>query len=136
MMQISGNPRRMQTGHAVGSSVSPTTTSASYSDMADMSVTLTTIGGDLAVWFDATFTISATGQAGVVGLSLDGAAEVAERLFQETDTGGYAPFGIVHRFTGVAAGSHTVKVRWYVNGGATLTAYSRARSLLVQEQER
>lgn len=121
---------------AVGSSVGPTTTSASYGDITDMSVTMTTAGGDLLVIMTGTFTVAASSTAAGFALSLDGAAEVAPALFQNDNAVTYSVVTLMHLFTGVSAASHTVKGRWYVNGGATLTAYNRYRSLLVMEVKR
>jgi hypothetical protein len=123
----------LQSGSAVGSASNPSTTSASYVDITDMAVTLTTGGGNLLVWFDSIFAVDTTSVAYIVALSLDGAAEVAVRNLQEDSVSVYASISLVHRFTSVAAGSHTVKARYKTNGTASLTAYLTQRSLLVME---
>lgn len=123
----------VQVGRAVGSSVSPNVTASSYADVPDMSVTLTTTGGDLHVWFEATVSMDTTSVAATVGLSIDGASEVAERTVQVAVTGDLRPCAILHSFTGVAAGSHTVKARWKSNGTASLNNSVRQRSLTVME---
>jgi hypothetical protein len=124
-----------QNGHADGSSSGPTTTSGLFVDMTDMSVTLTTVGGDLLVWFDGSFSQSTSGQGVFVGLRLDSGSDVAgvRHNFQHTSQDVF--IGTHHRFTGVAAGSHTVKARWSVSGGQG-TATSTERHLTVLEVKR
>jgi hypothetical protein len=121
-----------QSGHAVGSSSGPTTVSASYADLTDMSVTLTTRGGVLLAWFSGQFSHSAAGSSVTAALSLDAAAEVAPVAFSEPTIGFAAALTTCFRFTGVSAGSHTVKVRW-LTSGATATASGTSRVLTVQE---
>lgn len=123
----------LQAGFAVGSTSSPSTTSASYADVPEMSVTFTTRGGDLLVIFNATATMETSSMAGTYALSLDGGGEVAPRSFQQDNVITYAPINIVYLFTGVSAGSHTVKARYVSNGTAVNKAYSTQRSLLVLE---
>lgn len=123
-----------QRGSAVGSTSNPTTTSGTYVDMTDMSVTLTTTGGDLVVWFSGTIQNSTSGQGVKVALSLDGAAEVGAGTFVTAAASQQAVIALVHRFAAPSAASHTVKVRWFVSGG-TGTAVGIDRELIVQEQK-
>ncbi len=120
---------------AVGSSSSPTTTSGTYVDMTDMSVTLTTTGGDLLVWFAGTIQNSTSGQGVKAALSLDGAAEVNGATFVTAAANQQASLALVHRFAAPSSASHTVKVRWFVSGG-TGTAVGTDRSVVMQEVKR
>lgn len=126
-------PPIVNIGTAVGSSVSPSSTAAAYEDMADMSVTLATTGGNLYVWFEGTMSMNTTGVSASVALSLDAAAEVAERFVQVAVTADLRPCVINHVFASVSAGSHTVKVRWKTNGVASLNNSVRQRTLTVAE---
>lgn len=125
-----------QVGSAVGSTSSPTRTAATYADVPEMSVTLTTVGGDLLVWFETTATINTSSVSGTFALDLDGGGEFAPRSFQQDNAVTYAAVLIMYRLTGVAAGSHTVKARFISNGVAVVTAYSTQRSLTVLELKR
>lgn len=120
-----------QSAIAVGSSSGPVTGSTSYVDLTDMSVTLTTTGGVLLVWFSGTFTLDTTNLT-TVGLSLDAATEVAEVSFSEATANFRQTLATVWRFSGVSAASHTIKVRWKVAAGSG-TAVTTQRYLLVQE---
>ena len=124
-----------QSGQAVGVTNAPTTTSTSYVDLTDMSVSLTTVGGDLLVNFAGVFSHSSAGGTILVALSLDGAAEVG-LVFTSCPANDYNfVMATTWRFTGVAAGSHTVKVRWYVGSG-TGTAQQTQRRMNVVELKR
>lgn len=121
-----------QFGFASGVTNSPTTTSISYSDLAEMTVTLTTTGGDLLCWFAGAFAHSDATKAIQIAFSLDGAAEVgAFSLNEPVANKTFLGVGL-WRFTGVSAGSHTVKIRWLTDG-ATATANGGQRQILVLE---
>lgn len=124
-----------QTGAATGSTSGPTTASASYADLANMSVTLTTVGGDLLVDFDGTFSHSTAVNSVFIAFSLDAAAEVHERYITSPGVNYGLTFHLRHRFTGVSAASHTVKVRWKTDGG-TATAVTTLRDMIVTEQKK
>jgi hypothetical protein len=118
-------------GYAVGETTA-STTSASYVDLPNMSVTLTTVGGDLVVFFAGTFYHTSAGQDIRVALSLDGAAEVAIQIVAFPTANSVSVITVVHVFTGVSAGNHTVKARWRTSD-ATAYANSNNRNLLVME---
>lgn len=121
-----------QSGIAVGSSGTITTTSATAVNMTDMAVTLTTVGGELRCWFEGTFTHSASGVV-FFSISLDGAAGVDQKAIVIASGGQNG--GTLARFTGVAAGSHTVRVVWGTTSG-TATVNNNERYLLVEEAKR
>jgi hypothetical protein len=126
-----------QTGRAVGSTPGTATTSTSYADLTDMSVTLTTTGGDLLVWLTAVYAQQAGTPNDVLymALSLDGAAEVGEVTGMSTAINVQFTLATVARFTGVAAGSHTIKGRWKVGTGtSSLAAIGGARRTLLVEE--
>lgn len=121
-----------QSGQAVGTSGTVTTNSTTDVNMTDMAVTLTTVGGELRCWFEGTFTHSTSGSV-ILGLSLDGGATTNRKVVIANS--GALPVGLVARFTGVAAGSHTVRVVWSVVSG-TASALNNERYLLVTEAKK
>lgn len=122
-----------QVGYARGSSSGPATSSTSYADLTDMSVTLTTVGGDLACVFSGIASSDQPGQIITVAFSLDAAAEVGDQtVTQHAAANAGMSVSANHVFTSVSAGSHTVKVRWKV-GGNNGTFHGTQRSLMVTE---
>lgn len=121
-----------QNGFAAGATGTQTTTSGSYADLAEMSVTLTTTGGDLLVFFLGAFAHSTLGAATVTALKLDAAAEVGAFSLNANVATYTFLMANIRRFTGVSAASHTVKVRWLTNA-ATASANGSDRYLLVVE---
>lgn len=125
-----------QIGFASGSTANPTIASnGTYADLADMSVALTTAGGDLLVFFTGTFNEATTAGDGVtVAFSLDGAAEVGLMSAVVASASCQVAVPTVWRFTGVSAAAHTVKTRWQVSGNfANWTAVSTRRQMIVVE---
>lgn len=113
-----------------------TTASTTFATMldapagAEMSVTMTTTGGTLLALFTAVATVNTTGGTSAYGFSLD-AADTADLIaYTAPTTGYYAPHSYAYLWTGVAAGSHTVRVRWRVNGVATASAFGRALTVI------
>jgi hypothetical protein len=124
-----------QVGVAVGSVSGPTTTSTSFVDLTDMSVTLTTTGGDLFAIMLMTAHNGTLGQITYSALKLDSGSDVNIND-QHTPSADYDNMlGSIAFFTGVSAGSHTVKGRWRVLGG-TATVPGTQRVLLVMEVQR
>lgn len=122
-----------QTGLATGTSGTVTTTSGSYSTMTNMSVPLTTTGGDLLVWWVGALAHTNPAAAIVVGLKLDSGAVSFDFSLNALDTAGKTFLAAtVGRFTGVTPGPHTVTVEWLTNA-ATASANGTNRYLLVQE---
>jgi hypothetical protein len=105
-------------GVATGTSGTDSTTSGTYTDLDDMSLTVTTQGGDLELDFGGSFDTTTDGPVIEVGVQIDGGTTV-ERAEVETLGDFWAFVSFKHTFQNVAAGSHTVKVRWQVEGGAT-----------------
>jgi hypothetical protein len=120
-------------------SATQSTTSATYVDLdaVNAAVTLTTTGGDLFCWFAGDVSANtAVNDAVRVALALDGGTEVGQVDHTQTGAFGFAgAIGLVWRFTGVASGAHTVKVRWHGSTGGN--SYSATnRGLLVMETKR
>lgn len=121
-----------QTGLANGGASNPTTTSTTFVDVDSMAVTLTTTGGELLV--QATITSSHGSGLGTIqfALALDGGGEVGIVQRTLTNANDQVVTSLAWRFAGVAAGSHTVKLRWLVGSG-TGTATGTMRTLVVTE---
>jgi hypothetical protein len=124
-----------QSGSAVGSTSGPSTTSTTYVDIPEMSVTLTTTGGDLIAWFSGVFYNSVASNVTYAALSLDGASEVAQRYVAPSGAAEQIPIATIYRFAAPAAGSHTVKARWKVSAGTGNTP-GLLRELVVMELKR
>lgn len=122
-----------QLAHATGVASGPTTTSSTPVNLPDMSVTLTTTGGDLLCWLVASLSNSAGNGALVsTALSLDGAAGVDSETTSSPGVGYATCMVSIAHFSGVSAASHTITGQWSTNGG-TANAFATARYLLVVE---
>lgn len=123
-----------QVGLIAGSTSTPITTSTTFVDMPDMSITLTTYGGDLLCWLTCAFQYNTAGGVPYIAFSLDGAGEAGGMTAQP-----YAPSAITSATTfwkySAAAGSHTVKGRWQISMGQ-LNGYGTIRHLMVLEIKR
>ncbi|MAH45522.1 hypothetical protein CMI37_06820 [Candidatus Pacearchaeota archaeon] len=103
-----------------------TTNSTTYVDIpsSDGQVTLTTTGGDLLVWYTAYVRSDTDNQYSYVAIEIDGGSEVAESRLRTADANVCGTYSGYHRFTSVAAGAHTVAMRWKVAGNtSTMEAY-------------
>lgn len=119
-----------------GVTSAPAITSATYSNMTDMAVTLTTVGGPLLVIASGAFyNTSGTPANATFGLSLDGAAEVAENSFTSTAANMLQVVTCLELFSGVSAASHEVRWKWKTAGG-TLTNHLTMRRMIMMELKR
>jgi hypothetical protein len=120
-----------------GINANPSTTSTTYVDIPDMLVTLTTTGGDLLVWANVSASNSGVGNFSLLGLSIDGAAEVGEVVMVAAvaGSGSMQTLGTFWWYAAPSAASHTIKARWRVSGG-TLSNNLTMRQLLVCELKR
>lgn len=120
---------------ATGSGVA-TTNSSSFVTMLDdtlsteMSVTLTTTGGDVMAFFSGVVLNNTSGGINAIGFSLDGADTTDLMAFTAPAVNAYGNHACFYLWTGVSAASHTVRVRWRTVSG-TASAYGRA--LIVME---
>lgn len=124
---------RVQSSQAEG--VTNISNAGSWADMTNMSITLTTRGGDVLLMFSGTFR---TGGAQEVQLrfDVDGTAKhtiLREGSFTEFN-GKDWPESLQYLVTGLAAGSHTFKVQWARVGTNTVyqdgTSYPRVFTAL------
>lgn len=119
----------IQVAQATGSTSGPTTSSSTPAQLAEMSVTMTTVGGVLVAWFDSVVSNSSSSFNVWLAPYLDGLEGQASSVILHQGTG----FGTISGtavWTGVTPGSHTVAVYWWVDGG-TGTANSVRRQLTV-----
>ncbi|HXI15034.1 MAG TPA: hypothetical protein VNM48_01595 [Chloroflexota bacterium] len=123
-----------QTGLATGTTANALTTSLVYVDAAELTVTLITTGGEIIAFASDTLAGDTAFAIGTIALSLDGAAEVAPSSHGagQANSSERAACVCVYRWTGVAAGSHTIKVRKKTTAG-TLYESAQDRVLLVVE---
>lgn len=100
----------------------PTTTSTSYTDMPDMTATVTLSGaGTVELRWCGDIASSIAGNYIQIGCQIDGGANILLGTFVAPYANQVDLKSAFHRFTGLAAGTHTVKVRWLVQSGSTGT---------------
>lgn len=111
------------------------TTSATFVDMANLSVALTTVGGNVLVWMVGSATHSLAGTNVQLGFQVDAVSTVSGPAQHSAATVGEAKdFSNIHLFTGLSAGAHTFKARWLTSGG-TVSAYG-GRTMIAVELRR
>lgn len=98
-----------------------TTTSTSFVnvDGTNLSLTITTTGGDVMVGFNASFYNNAS-TAIHLDVDVDGAREAGDDgivHINEPAAPFWIPGSFVRLITGLSAGSHTFKLQWKVSGG-------------------
>lgn len=114
-----------QIGFASRDGTDFTTSSATYVDVTSMSVAMTTAGGDLLVLVDlGLFYNDTLGDNAIACLNLDGVDSDPQGMAYWRNANGtnvnINSLPIMHRFTGVAAGAHTVKLRAKQSVGGTV----------------
>lgn len=108
-----------------------TTTSTSFTniDGTNLSLSITTTGGDLLVVFFAMYTFSAAGPVHF-NITLDGTAQAADDGFVGMRPGGtLVGMGFICMpvlLQSVSAATHTVAVQWKVGTAGTATLYNGA----------
>lgn len=122
----SANPRWIGrvSNTVIGSTSNPTTTSATYVVVPQMTITATTNGGNVLVMFNGLFDLN-DGDNFDLSPFLDGveygSTHRSEMLFNVTGLGigGNATYSgsVTTRVTGLAAGSHTFDIRWRAIAG-------------------
>jgi hypothetical protein len=101
------------------------TNSTSLVDLTDMSITLTTTGGDLLILFSDSSQNNTSGQTTRYAILVDGVQKQAGTFINGT-TGAYpAIIQLHHLEKSLSSGSHTVKIQWRVGGG---TGYSNTEA--------
>lgn len=109
-----------------------TTTSTSFVDVdgTDLSLTITTTGGDVIVHFHGVFLMSFNSDIVKLNVSLDGVNVAADdgitgASFYNSASALKLPISFTRLITGVSAGSHTFKLRWRVAANS-VTLYAGA----------
>lgn len=105
---------KTQSSQAEGTS-NITTTSATFADMTDMSITITTTGGDVLLMFSAAIRASAGGSVPMIEF-YDGSSSY-HAITKNNYADQQSPFSIQYLLTSVSAAEHTFKVRWKVANG-------------------
>lgn len=115
-----------------GVTSAPTTTSASYVDLTDMSITTTTGANPVLVLFSGVFTSSSIGDETSIILDIDGTDKTNSEKIIEHAAIGYEKEATILWIENMTAGSHTFKIHWKVQGG-TATSPTTLRTLQVIE---
>jgi hypothetical protein len=122
-------------GYIAGSTSDPTTTSASFVDLPDMTISLTSAGGPIALWFSGTFSISVTTAVAQIAFGLDGTDVGGMFVPQPGAANQIMHAGNLYLATGLSVGAHTLKCRWNTCSG-TLNANGTARYFVAVEFKR
>ncbi len=107
---------------AVGSSTDFTTTSTSYVDITGMSVSITTVGGNLLVVVMGHLYTTNISYDAPLAINIDGTDYDAAGSYV-LNTTSYAVHVCAFRRFVVSAGAHTVKLRLRTSGGGTTTGF-------------
>lgn len=103
---------------------STTTTSASFVAVTGVTLTITTTGGDVAIWFSGQMQHDTGGVGSLIDIGVDGTGQgdATNGLagFTQTTTTYVWPITIFYVKEALAAGSHTFTLRWKTGSG-TLT---------------
>lgn len=133
--QISDNmsalkaPPTAQATLNLGADITTTSTSFVDVDATNLSLTITTTGGDVLITFQGVFVKTLTGQVHL-DVTMDGTALAGDSGMTGHSIGAtIVEMGFTWWARSVAAGSHTFKLRWaIISGGGTLTLYAGAGS--------
>ncbi len=104
----------------VASANAASTTSAGFADIADMSLTMGTSGGNILGIFLGSASNSTLGAINTAGLRLDSGTDRGGSVVWTPSAGYGIQMSALYAETSIAAGSHTLKARWMTNAG-TLT---------------
>lgn len=122
-----------QIHQAIGTTDDPTTTSATYVDLAEMSVTVTTGANPVLILFSGSFKNSNIAATNNIIIDIDGTDQA------ESEREAHSRYVTLYEFemsttwlTTLTAGEHTIKIQWKASG-ATLTAIGDLRALQVIE---
>lgn len=107
--------------HDITASHNTTSTSWGDVDGTNLALTITTTGGDILVSFSGAGSMAAGGNFGYLGISLDG-VDLYTNGIVYTTVAGYVGLSFAVLLQSVAAGSHTVKLRFKVSGSTFTTA--------------
>jgi hypothetical protein len=113
-----------------------TTTSTSFTDATGLTVTITTTGGDVLVWFSGAVSIGSAAEIDVT-LNVDGSAQGGTRGLAWTNFSSASnpvTISFVWRVAAPSAGSHTYKIQWKSPGAGTATMYGNPNSTIVVQE--
>jgi hypothetical protein len=111
------------------------TTSATLSTIPGLDVAITTTGGDVVVFATISWIISAAPATASWGVSVDGGADTVNfPISASASNGPLATF--VRRLGPLAAGAHTIHMRWAITGGITLSLSGASQEIIVIEHKR
>lgn len=116
-----------------GSTSSPTRSAATYAVIPEMTLDITTIGGDVEINFGGTFAGSTLGNYSVA-VHKDGTIIPATlRSVTSTNNGYFQTLSLSYIDPAPSAAAHTYDVRWISDGTNVVTAVTTQRSLSVKE---
>jgi hypothetical protein len=120
---------------AVGTTSGPTTTSTTFVDLAEMTITMTPAAASnrIRIVFNGAFLSSANNGEVGIQIVVDGVAET--NTVRNQQCGGANPRTLslaVEKWTTLSAASHTIKIQWKTNTG-TATAVGVERVQIVDE---
>lgn len=134
----SGNLLLKNIHDAAGVNISPSTSSSTYVVVTDMSLTFTTQGNQVLVFFESAVTMTTTGTqlSGNLALFRDGTQITADYLVTITQTGSenFVFMVAIGFIDSPSAGSHTYDARFKSGVGApTVVCFGTARRLQAVE---
>lgn len=116
---------------AVGTTSDPNTSSTTYVDVPEMSITMTTSGAPVLLAFNCIAKQNTANKSIYFVFEIDGVDEVvSERGAQYPSVNTECRCSFAYLKTGLGAGSHTFKVQFKVDGG-TATLPGTTRNLIV-----
>jgi hypothetical protein len=123
-----------QSATASGVTSGPTTTSSVFADIPDMSITLTTTGGNVLVWLMTLLQNSGVANATTqLALRADSGADVSSLTQSEFKAVGSNIVGsTLALFSGLSAGAHTFRGRWSTNAGTLLAPLTQRYMVAVE----
>lgn len=124
-----------QTAFVSGSTVNPTTTSTSVVDLPDMTLTMTTTGGDVLVFLVCVVSNATLGAVTSIDVNMDVSGEVSAVQCTSKVANAQDCLATIARYSAPSAASHNWKGRWNVGSG-TGTAVSVQRYMLAVELKR
>jgi hypothetical protein len=101
-----------------GADYGTTGTSFANVDGTNLSLTITTGGGDVIVHFDG-YLLNATGYV-ALDISIDGVRHFGDDGICRIIANSQGPISFTRLITGLAAGSHTFNLMWKVNAGTAV----------------
>lgn len=128
----SGNLLLKNVAGPLATTSSPTTTSATFAVIPEMTSTITTKGNKITTIFTGTIANNTAATSGFIAVFADGVQISPSISFMSAIIGAESVISIVW-LDSPSAASHTYDVRWKSNGTARLTAIGTSRTLQVVE---